>query len=637
MVRPRKSVKLCFAVTAVVALTLLHSGSARTLQGPSTGLLVGELIDAHTAKPVINGIVTLERAQPSDSFPTWPREAEREIAIGRRQILTNSDGRFVFPDIGTGQYFLRATAPGYIPATYGQVRTLRFGPPIKIAPGTITKATFRVTKYSAVAGVLTDDEQDPLVNVRVACYRQVRNGERSGLELAGSSTTDDRGFYRVGDLVPGSYLCGSLIRTVTSSLAAAPTTRDAPRGGGDFVLEGRDTAYVRIGGHMVHQEVNGASVPLPRQHDSANLSVLSSVFFPAAGGVDDASFIVLGPAARRDDIRLIAKTVAGARISGSVTPRLSSRSVMLYLRLAGSQHLLDPIQEAIATTQVDPSGDFSFWGVPPGAYVLSARPISGTSNGNGTGPILGKQVRETWSDLSVSVPRTDLSNVSVQLRPALGVSGRFEFVGALSRPLPEQARNLKVRLQPTDQLRTMSNVVEFASGEGEFNSSGYPAGEYLATVVPSTIPPGWSLQEITFRGRDISAEPFALENDLLDVVAVLTDRPTRVTGQVAMGSSAACEVVIFPADISMWQEHGVVSRRWRELLVGSNGSFTTDGLAQGDYLAIALPMGFDEDPRDPAVLARLTPDGKRLAVRSGENIAIDLSVRGAQKSAGREK
>src|SRR5688500_4198537 len=74
---------------------------------PRTGLIVGQVVDGDSGKPIAGAIVSLGAA-------AGPPQAPR--------VLTGSDGRFVFRDLPRGSFPIVATKPGYAEGAYGRGR-----------------------------------------------------------------------------------------------------------------------------------------------------------------------------------------------------------------------------------------------------------------------------------------------------------------------------------------------------------------------------------------------------------------------------------------------------------------------------------------------------------------------------------
>src|SRR5215207_8532129 len=102
-------------MAAYLLAPLLLFAAAEIAQQPSTttGMIVGQVIDAGSGRPAAGVVVTLGGPPPQQS-------GSGPIAVPR--ILTGSDGRFVFRDLRRGNYSITASKPGYADGAYGRRR-----------------------------------------------------------------------------------------------------------------------------------------------------------------------------------------------------------------------------------------------------------------------------------------------------------------------------------------------------------------------------------------------------------------------------------------------------------------------------------------------------------------------------------
>src|SRR5262249_31113575 len=88
----------------------------------------------------------------------------------------------------------------------------------------------RMHRLGAITGTVIDENQIGIPGVPVIVYTATRP-----LQQVGRATTDDRGFYRVGELVPGNYI----VRTTSVKLNNGASYLAS------FYPEGTDMRYVR--------------------------------------------------------------------------------------------------------------------------------------------------------------------------------------------------------------------------------------------------------------------------------------------------------------------------------------------------------------------------------------------------------
>jgi uncharacterized protein (DUF2141 family) len=114
---------------------------------------------------------------------------------------TDANGKFTITGVAPGRYAVAAT------------RTLFFRPRRDTGPTVLTLTAGQrisgvqilLSPTGVVAGRVIDDKREPLRSVRVeAVRREFREGQRVWVSSA-TSTTDDRGEYRLFNLAPGNY------------------------------------------------------------------------------------------------------------------------------------------------------------------------------------------------------------------------------------------------------------------------------------------------------------------------------------------------------------------------------------------------------------------------------------------------
>src|SRR5204863_3700861 len=135
-----------------------------------------------------------------ETLPTTPK--------GR--VMTDDEGGFFFADLPPGEYFVEATKNGYAPGTYGLRRAWGLSQLVSLGEGErLSDIKLRMWKYGVIAGTVMDEAGEPVVGVAVrALIKDVVAGRtRYGNlevipELVPSATTDDRGMFRLSQLMP---------------------------------------------------------------------------------------------------------------------------------------------------------------------------------------------------------------------------------------------------------------------------------------------------------------------------------------------------------------------------------------------------------------------------------------------------
>ena len=205
------------------------------------------------------------------------------------RVLTDAKGQFLFRNVPTGSFTLRATIGGnvqnagfswaggfgpqvgpYLAGGYGQRRPGGLLQSIDLADGEqIADVVIKLWQGGSIDGTVRDEAGEPLVDVFVAAARRSSDGR---LLNGPSVRTDDRGAYHFGTLVPGDYVIvvpqvQAAMPAATSDTLATTTNSAAEREAGEF----------------------GGAAPLP-------VGLPSAVRLIGATCVDERQYAVSGPA-----------------------------------------------------------------------------------------------------------------------------------------------------------------------------------------------------------------------------------------------------------------------------------------------------------------------------------------------------
>jgi hypothetical protein len=147
----------------------------------------GSVVENQTSKPLARAAVTL---QPVAGTP------------GAAQSLrADTYGVFEFSSLAAGDYVVKASKPGFLPAEYGQKQWNSAGVPVALTLEASAFLTIRLARYGAVTGTVLDENDVGLPRHDVLAYRNMQPPQ-----LVGRATADDRGVYRLFGLEPGNYL-----------------------------------------------------------------------------------------------------------------------------------------------------------------------------------------------------------------------------------------------------------------------------------------------------------------------------------------------------------------------------------------------------------------------------------------------
>jgi hypothetical protein len=658
-------------LTVLVVLACTPGFAAQQAPATSadkTGLILGRVVDGASGRPVSGVTVTLSGAPPI-AAEAPPGLGPGLPGVSRpTSVLTSDEGYFVFHGLPEGAYAIGAVKPGYLRGAHGRRSPAQTGgtSPVRLKAGERKgDVTITLWKYGVIAGTVVDERGEPFIGIQVRVLRRRLIAGTYRLEQTGNMpTTDDRGAYRIASLEPGDY-----VAAVVNTPATVPTTVQEDlakaRASGNYdVLRdmemGGSSGGVRIGSSLLRRGSQGPGgdvaegllMPPPGR---GPLFVYPTIYHPSASTPAQAGLITVRSGEERGNIDFQLKPVPSVSVSGTVTgPSGPVPMAFLQLLAAGYESLQREYSFEAATTVCDAAGHFTFLGVTPGQYVIRviqppARPTPPSSAGmttviqagntmimSGGGPSVPLPIPDEptyWATQTVAVGESDTSGVSVTLQTGARIGGRVDFSGTAEKPPADRLQLMTVLIEPSDGRAPGGTYTTAQIRTARFDANGVlksyqqPAGHYI--LRPGAAAPGWSLASVMLDGVDVSATPFELRGEDLSVVVKYTDTPSELSGVVrdAGGKGdAQAMVLVFPADARAWAGYGFGTRRFQTARADDTGSFRVRGLADGDYLAVAVPDDLVTEWRDPVFLRKLTGLGTRVKMTEGQKAWVDLKL-----------
>ena len=641
-------------VAAVVSQSI--APTAAQTAPPPAGLIVGRVLDGSTNRPVAGAVVSL------DGGAVGPAGPGRSVP----RALTSSSGQFVFRKVPKGTYQLRATRAGYADGSYGQRRPGGVSGSLKLEDAQrVGDAVILIWKHATISGSVVDEAGEPLIGVQIRAFQRRFTGGRNRLTPAGTTTTDDRGLYRLASLVPGDYLVAFVWReasvpTAVADLFSNPAAMNDPKMsdlmrermtvGSSFSTPGSANG-VQVG--SLTRDLPFAA-PVPPQGDGP-IYIYPTQFHPGVSAAARARAITLASGESRDGIDFSLRPVKTAHVSGTVLgPEGPMANIAVRLVPAN-----DEAQTELETsvTMTGSGGEFTLLGVPAGQYVLkvlrqprpggpqnnapvmtqiqigSSMMISSSSGVPNGAPTPISDDPTLAADVPIAVGETDVNDVLVSLQRAPRMTGHFEFDGNAAKPDTTALMRINVSLARADGVASGSAFIQppygHADETGQFKTYGIPPGRYVVRV---TAPEHWTFRSATVNGQDIGDVPFDVRAaDINDVVITFTDRPTNLNGTVRTasgGADGAALVVVFPAENVNWAEAGANPRRMRSIRTDRNGSFTVSALPPGDYNVVAVHEDTMPQWQDPQALQELAGSATQVRLAEGETKSLTLKSPG---------
>lgn len=617
---------------------LVAQAPTQTPAPEPTALVTGRVVDGVTKVPVSAAIVSIVSAGST-----------RRNALD--STLTDANGRYFFENVPSGRSLsITATKPGWLEGAFGRLRPEGERTNLDLKKeDRFANADLEMWRSSVLGGTVLDEAGEAVVDVLVWAVRRRIQAGRPQVELVTAVRTDDRGAFRLANLMPGNY--SVLMPTMVSSGPMTFSGANAPLewlqtmtgvGAAPMSVD-RDNGVAAGDGRSVVTGMTELSAP----PQGAPWMTFPPTFF--GGSTTSPAFVKLEPGQDREGIALVARRVPTQSISGTLTvPGGSAASYALHLLPAS---IADYPLFDVATAVADASGAFTFYGIPAGNYLIrvvrvpapkgpnlrastaSVDPnrkfVSMTVGGNpGAPPPPVDTEPLLFANQPVTVGEAPVRGLTIGLQQGVRITGRAVFTGTAPQPDPQSLPNLTVEALAangfTPYMARQYNLGRF-SADGTFTTPSLLPGQYVLYAATTTP---WTVKSVTAAGADVTGLPIDAMSDVGDIVITYTDKPSTIRGNVndQGGSDSRASVLMFSARPEHWVNYGDSSVRLRSVRTSATGAFSMAAPPPGDYLLIAMPEDQVSDWRDPANLAALAPRAQRLAVRDGESPTVNLTT-----------
>ena len=583
-----------------------------------TGVVSGVVVSAEDPRqPIRRAIVSIS----GDDLP-----------IGRT-LISGADGRFAFTNVPVGKFTLKAYKGGYLPTTLGAKWPGQRGTVLVIGDAEqIVDVILRMPRGAVITGTVTSPRGEAMPGMQVTAV-SVDSAERQPFVsfLGPVNLTDDSGAYRIFGLPPGDYF-------VVVSPPRLSTTAGAAAARSSAEID----AIFRFLRGQSQSEMPGARpasrIDPPGEKPPAY--GYAPVFHPGSPSAAEAATITIASGQERHGVDIVMDLVRTAVIEGTVT---NAQGVLppLTLSIAPQGPRLHGLSGAPVLAQpAGPDGRFRYAGVAPGQYTIIARSSGGSSSGRmggagGSAPAtpLPPSTQVLWALADVAVQGEDVA-VSLDLQPALRVSGQARFEGTSQPPEPLTSVRVTLAVEGSAGMSVSNNTAigvppvppATLRPDGTFDVIGVLPGTYrLSTTLTGTA--AWWLRSAMIGGRDVLDVPLVVGRDHIGgAVLTFSDRQTELSGRLqrADGTPAfESTIVVFSANRETWRKG---ARRIQTAVPSSDGHYAIHGLPGGDYLIAVMP---DVDPArlyDREFLARLAAASMKITLADGEKKRQDLQL-----------
>lgn len=399
--------RVFFLALLLIALAAPGSESQISDDSQNKGSIQGTVIDSKTGQPLRGAEVSL-----------------RVLFSGNRieptSAVSDADGHFAFDNLAAGRYRLTASRNGYVNRDPRMGGALRAGL-VSLSSGQHPDSiVLKLIPAAVIAGRVTTEGDESVPNVFVQAMKFTYQGDKRQLSDIGTSTTNDRGEYRIWGLAPGKYY----VRATH------------PRG-----------AAMRAGGQVY--------VP---------------IFYPGVSDLSRTQPIELHPGDEISGIDLSFVSLRSVRLSGHVVnaSSLPAKDAQVTL-VAGS----GTITFAAGQASTDAKGAFEIRGVAPGSYTLIAEQFGNAD-----------PEKVTRGRTSLEVGEGNLNDVEVIIGPGASVSGHVRVEGKTNPDFAKLTVGLDAQddLSSMGFAPDVSNVP--LRSDGTFTFHDVPEGTYHIKVLP---------------------------------------------------------------------------------------------------------------------------------------------------------
>jgi Carboxypeptidase regulatory-like domain len=422
---------------------------------------------------------------------------------------------------------------------------------------------FRLEPGVVVTGKVVDEAGNPVAEAWVQAFAEFHGQQGAESALQGYARTDGLGDYRIQGLTPGEFLIE----------ASPPGTRLGLNGRVYMSEFYRGTADWRQANPIESHEgdvLTGIDITL----SAAQPASLSGQAIDGTTGepLDGADIFVQPTFEAKEDVKVV------ARANGQTAKGLQGRFRVTLL--------------------------------PPGSYVLSASAHSGRTS--------------LYGQLPVSVsPGEAFTGLQIELAPELELSGRVS-----ADPSPTlKLQDLWVILQPDSSSVLREPASGKAAPDGRFVLQDMPPGKYRVSVSGFPWHP-WQyyLKSATLDGADV------LENGL----TLAAGKPVgtlrlflsldggSIQGAVLNegGKPVAGSAVVLIPD----PPRRSLTDLYSTTRTDSNGLFSLQALAPGNYKLFAWKDLEQHSFEDPDFIHRFEDRGKRVEINAREQKQVQLQV-----------
>jgi len=512
----------------------------------------GTVVDALTGQNIARAVVFL--------MPQRMRNSEQSVT-------TVEDGRFAFENLAPGKYVLSAQRKGYLPQLYKQ--HWQFSTAIVVGPNLETEnLRFELKPRASISGQVVDERNEPVRNAQAILFQQITRFGRHTTWREAEVSTDDRGRYRFGFLLPGVYFIG---------VSAQPWYAQR--------VTHQQMQQTDSSGHTTYQDfTNGEpelDVVYPITFFSHVQDLAEAVPITLRAGDSEEADISLQPVPA---LRIVVHSAASEyeNVWAQVSQTLSNGTKMGVQ--ANSQ-------------QVSP-GVLEIGGLPPGKLRVG---LVNSKDG---------QSNTRWNNIEMS---EDVSINASEMLPSPSVSGIARFEDGSRQPG-------SIRLRLSNQAENEEYAIQ-VSDKGEFRFEGaIPPGTYDLMVGQESAA---AVRALSATGGKVSGHAVEVGSGQDVKLNVVLSMGTGHVGGVAKKDGKPQDGVMVVLVPEKPEQNLELFRRDQS---DSDGSFNLNQVNPGKYTVVAIENAWDLEWSTPAVIQKYLRGGEAVKVEADAKVDVSVNV-----------
>jgi 5-hydroxyisourate hydrolase-like protein (transthyretin family) len=493
--------------------------------------------------PLAGATVTLSPVKPASDDPRIPT------------ATTEDDGRFTIRDIEPGDYRLTVRSPRYGSVMYGQRKP--DGPSAILSIAADRRLPeLRVSMFptAAIAGRVSGRDGEPVVHANVQAMTYVYQEGRRILVPVQTTTTDDRGEFRLFWLPGGQYVVAAVPRhTPTGTGTNRPVRPGELNRLPDEAQVMRD--YFMLSPLLIASLADSTIVKRILDDGTVQDESWMPVYYPATTDRAQASLVEVAPGAALSGINITLGPSPVQKVRGRVVgfPRGGQASVAMTAADPGANGRL--VSKGASTID----GSFEFTGVLPGTYYLVAQERSGLVS----------------APISVQVGDRDIDNLSIGIAPGINLTGRL-IVEGVTQDLPN---SFGILPRPEIDGMTVGSLGSPSRLGAALSWTNLPPGDYQFHISQGALQPNQKPLHIKSMrlGQMDAMGTVRISSSTTDVLEVVL---TTETGSVEGTAAANATVVLVPAARKRMA-------LYKTVVTGADGRFAFQDVPPGDYKLFA--------------------------------------------------